>query len=252
MRRLLVPFAAFALLASACQTSTGGGSIASVSRTTSGVDSATASPTTLPTSPTTLSTAAVDASGPLGNEPEVTDEIISPSSVTADSEDPRELIQSILDGGEPPSSSDLMEQAVLKNLLPEGVPYHYAAAVADGLVIREQISVRLPNEDSLEVLWSYRWEDTPACDICSANEIAWDNRWLVWSEAHPERGMIIYQASHPELPLITRIWFFSDPIKWPEAAPETNPILQTTVDEADTIAGAILTSLAAAIPTPEN
>ena len=203
---------------------------------------------TLPSTATT----GEDDSGTLGPEPEVTDEIISPASVTADYEDDGALIQRVLNGVEKPTLSDSLQRVVRDNLSPEALPYHYAAALADGLVVREQVSARLANRDSIQVLWRYQWSDTPGCDACAANQVPWDNGWLVWTQADPERGMIVYDANHPELPLSARIWFFPDPIAWPEATSETNPTLRTTDAQAETTAEAILTALAAVIPIPDG
>lgn len=250
MRPLLTVVVATALLA-ACQASRAGSVSSpppSVPQTTGEVESTTTPPTTFPST----STVGADNSGALGIEPEVTDEIISPASLTADYEDDGALIQRILDGAETATPSSALQQVVLDNLSPEALPYHYAAALADGLVVREQVSARLANRDSIQVLWRYRWSDTPGCDSCAANQLPWENGWLVWTQADPERGMIVYDASHPELPLSARIWFFPDPIDWPEATPESNPTLRTTDRQAETTAEAILTALAAVIPIPDG
>ncbi len=49
--------------------------------------------------------------------------------------------------------------------------------------------------------------------------------------------MVIFHADHPDLPLTARIWLSPDPIHWPDAATEDNPILLTTSEEAETITG---------------
>jgi hypothetical protein len=200
-----------------------------------------------------MSPTAADAKGSLGNQPEEVDHISSPSWVTEDFEDPGALIQSVVDGGEWPEVSETIVSVVLENLPEDGwLPYHYTESVADGLVIEEHLSVRLGNEDSLSVDWRFRWANTPPCEVCVANRVSWDNGWLVWTVADPDRGMIIFDADHPELPLSARIWFFPDPIEWPEAAAETNPVLTTSSEAAEATGAAIIDALAARIPIPHH
>ena len=242
-RRLTIVLAAV-LLAGACQSSSGG-SGSSVPPTSVVVESTTLPPTS--------STTVLDGPVSLGNQPQVINEIISPSWVTADHEDPGALIQSILDGGERPEPSVTMELAVLEKISTDGsFPYLYTASFADGLTIRENLAVRLGNEDSLSVDWHYVWADTPECDSCGAHQVLWDNGWLVWTSTDPDRGMLLYLADHSALTLSATISFFPDPIEWPEAAPEANPILLTTAAEADLTAASILDDLTTLVPIPER
>ncbi len=200
----------------------------------------------------TTTTVVSPASGSgIGDQPEITDEIVSPSWVTVDDEDPGAIIRSVRAGGEAPTLSNAMVRAVLANLPPDGWrPYLYRATMAGDVPIQELLEVSLGNADVLSVTWYYRWDDTPGCDVCDANAVGWDNGWMVWTDADPASGVILYHATHPDLPLNARIAFLPDPIEWPEARPEDDPVLRTTAEEADALAAAILDSLATAIPPP--
>ncbi len=187
----------------------------------------------------------------IGNQPEITEELVSPSWVTVDDEDPGGILQRVLDGGELPQVSDTIVAAVLGNLPPDGwTPYLYRAEMAGEVPMSEDVDVYLGNHDSLSVTWYYLWDDTPGCDVCEANAVLWDNGWMVWTDAEPDRGVIQYHASHPDFPVNARIVFFPDPIEWPEAWPDDDPVLRTSPDEADAITASILDSLAEVLPAP--
>ncbi|VAW07696.1 hypothetical protein MNBD_ACTINO01-2360 [hydrothermal vent metagenome] len=204
-----------------------------------------------PTTTTTVITS-TDSSG-IGDQPEITDDMVSPSWVTVDDEDSGAIIQSVLDGEERPTLSDTIVQTVIENLPSNGwVPYLYRASIAGDTPISETVEVYLGNTDALSVTWYYRWDDTPGCDICEANSVPWDNGWMVWTDADPARGIIQYHAFHPDFPMNATIVFFPDPIEWPEATAEDKPVLRTQPGEAAAVATSILDSLANTIPMPDR
>ena len=187
----------------------------------------------------------------LQTQPAVTEQIVSPAWVPEDYEDPGELIQLVLGGVEQIDLSETMKRVVLESVVTDGaLPYLYRASLENGVVAHEYLAVRLGNQDSLSV--HYRKGNTSTCGVCVANQVPWDNGWIVWTDAEPARGMIIYRAEHPDLPLNAEIWFFPDPIEWPEALPDSNPILRTSSDDARLIATAILNALKTEVPLPEN
>lgn len=211
--------------------------------------STTASTTATPAS--TTSTTEGDTAGPLRVQPEVIDRIISPSWVAelGDFEDFPSLIASVQTGGEAPEVSDAMGRIITAGLPDgQGLPYYYEAESAEGLVIAENVDLRLDNGDSLSVRWRFRWADTPPCEVCTENQVLWDNGWLVWTDTDPERGMIRLLAEHPSLPLNVEIWHFPDPLRWPEADPANDPILSTSLHEST--AAAILDAVQTIISIP--
>ena len=129
-------------------------------------------------------------------------------------------------------------------------PYRYKADLAGDLLIKEEAAIRLDTGDTLLVQWRYLWASTPACLVCTNNEVLWGNGWSVWTDAAPERGIVIFRSSHSELPLAAEVWFFPDPIQWPEALAESNPMLWTSLEEAEEVTAAILESILRAVPAP--
>ncbi len=182
----------------------------------------------------------------------VSEQIVSPSWVPEDHEDAGELIELAL-AGETVEVSELMERVVLESTVADGAePYLYRASLLDGRITYENLSVRLGNQDSLSVAWHHQDATFRTCAVCVANQVPWDNGWLVWTDAEPARGMTIYRAEHSELPLFAEISFVPDPIEWPEALAETSPILRTSSDDSKLIATAILNVLEREAPIPES
>jgi hypothetical protein len=235
-----------------------GGAATTVAPSTSSTvasTTATAAPTQPPATTTTVTTTAPatttsDSGIHLGPAPDYTGEIVSPAWLPEDWEDMGELIEIVTDG-EPVSVSNLMSAAVLDNLDRDALPYYYVAATAGDLVVTETLGAQLPEKDTVAVTWLYEWENTPPCHTCEKNQVRWDNGWDVWTDPEPERGIIVFYANHPDLPLRARAAFGPDPVEWPEADPGDHPVLRTSQPDAATICSAILDSLAETIPIPE-
>jgi len=212
----------------------------------------TAATTTTTTTTTALPAPSTPTSDPgihLGPAPDYTGEIVSPAWLPAGWEDMGELI-GIVTEGEPVAVSNLMNAAVLDSLDSDALPYYYVATTAGDLVVTETLAAQLPDKDTVAVTWLYEWEDTPPCDICEKNQVRWDNGWDVWTDPEPERGIVDFYASHPDLPLRARAVFVPDPVQWPEADPVDHPVLSTSESDAAAICAAILDSLAETIPIP--
>jgi len=200
---------------------------------------------------TPVTTTIVPRVDSIGSQPSITSTVISPSWVTVDNEDPGEIIDTVLRGGDLPELSESIVQIVIENLQDDGwTPYLYQRELANDLTISEDVSVRLGNNDSLGVKWRFRWSDTPDCDVCTTSQAEWPNGWMVWTRTDESRGLIIFAASHPNLPLEAEIAIFADPTEWPEGRSEDQPILRTTQEAAESLAASILNSMVNVIPIP--
>lgn len=224
-------------------------------------DPATSSPTTSATetsatvtSSTTTSSTDERTPATLADQPEITAHRVSPSWVAAlgeDFEDIPSLITSVQSGGEAPQTSDSIIQILQTGVSGDiGLPYYYVGDIAETLIIAESLDTRLDNGDSLGVGWRYVWANTQPCQVCAESGLPWDNGWRVWTDADPGRGIIRMLADHPELPIEVEVVFYPDPLRWPEALPENDPILVTSPGEAEATAVAVLDTVAAIIPIP--
>lgn len=220
--------------------------------TTTGAEPQTTLPPATTTSHPSSTTTTIEPTFGLGKQPEFTSEIVSPDWVTDDWEDMGELIEAAA-AGEAIDVSPEMTSAVIDNLSTDSPrPYLYRATHAGDLVAGETLAVQLTTGDSATVVWWYVWADTPPCDICEDNQVRWDNGWDVWTDPEPDRGIVVFYAHHPELPLQVRVAFAPDPVEWPEADPADHPVLDTSPTDAAAMAAAILDTLAKTIPVPST
>lgn len=221
----------------------------------------TALPTSAQTAPSTTRTNVTTTTSPsstdsgdiqaLGPEPDTIVESRSPSWVTADWEGPGMIIERVLRDNDLPVLSGSMDKIVTENLDGNAwTPYLYMDQKAGDLIISESVYVQLGNADSVGIGWLYRWSTTPSCVVCERNQVLWNNGWNVWTQHDESRGMIIFTASHSRLPLESRIWFFPDPIEWPEASPADNPQLRTAADDAEAFATRILDAIVDSVTIP--
>lgn len=168
-------------------------------------------------------------------------------------EDLPSAIEAALEGEDPVEAGAWMGEVVAA-----GVPgqqalfYYYEAISADGVTIGERVEARLATNDSLSVAWRFRWDDTPTCQACADEAVVWPNQWIVVSDVDGGRGMIRFLAEHPSRPLNAEIWFYPDPLRWPEAQAENDPVLVTGLEEAMTAAASILDSIEASVVAPSQ